>query len=134
MLLQTSAGTVLTVLYEKQELMEKFKKEEMTTLVKCTDTLTREGYTENFIAKEKGIEAPSKKKVYKPADVKINSFYRFEGESDPADNAILYAIETNDGIKGMLIDGYGAYTNSLVSKFIVEVEEIEKAAHVHNFP
>lgn len=115
---------------KKEELM----KEEMTTLVKCTNTLAHEGYTENFIAKEKGIEAPSKKKIYKPGDVKINSFYRFEGESDPADNAILYAIETSDGTKGMLIDGYGAYTNSLVSKFILEVEEIGKTAHVHDFP
>jgi hypothetical protein len=39
---------------------------------------------------------------------------------------ILYVIETNDGVKGTLVDGYGAYADSDVSKFIVQVEEIEK--------
>jgi hypothetical protein len=111
-------------------IMKKFKKEEMTTMVSCTANLNAEGYTENFVAKEKGLEAPSNKKIYKPEDVKINSFYRFEGESDPADNSIIYALETNDGVKGLLIDGYGANTNSLVSKFVLEVEEIHKSEHV----
>jgi hypothetical protein len=105
---------------------EPFKKEEMNTLVNCSNKLLSEGFTENFIAKEKGLEAPSTKKVYDPDEVKIISFYRFEGESDPADNAILYAIETNDGVKGMLIDAYGPYANPAVAKFIAEVQDISK--------
>ncbi|MBA2612085.1 MAG: hypothetical protein H0U95_08945 [Bacteroidetes bacterium] len=82
---------------------------------------------ENFIAKEKGLEAPSTKKTYKAEEVKVSSFYRFEGESDPGDNAIVYAIETVDGIKGMLVDSYGGpYANRKVSQFITEVEDISK--------
>jgi hypothetical protein len=107
--------------------MERFKKEEMTTMTGCMNKLTADGYTENFVAKDKGLEAPTTKKIYKPEQVKIDNFYRFEGESDPADNAIVYAIETNDGVKGMLVDSYGGpYANQLVSKFITEVEEISK--------
>lgn len=107
--------------------MEKFKKEEMTTMTGCMNKLTADGYTENFIAKEKGLEAPTSKKVYTPAQVKIVSFYRFEGESDPGDNAIVYAIETMDGVKGMLVDSYGGpYANRKVSQFITEVEDISK--------
>lgn len=99
----------------------------MTTMVGCMNKLQTDGYTENFIAKEKGIEAPSTKKVYEPCDVKIRNFYRFEGESDPADNTIVYAIETHDGIKGMLVDAYGGpYANRKVSQFITEVEHITK--------
>ncbi len=112
--------------------MKKFHKTEMTTMVKCTNNLLQEGYKENFVAKEIGLVAPSKfDRVYQPEQVKINSFYRFEGESDPADSSVVYALETDDGLKGMLVDAYGAYANPLVSKFILEVEEIEKSEHVN---
>lgn len=105
----------------------------MTTLVKCTNNLVAEGYTENFIATEKGITAPSHEdKVYTPDQVRINSFYRFEGESDPGDNSIVYAIETAEGVRGLLIDAYGTYANPYVGQFIVQVEAIEKAKHQHD--
>lgn len=98
----------------------------MTTMSSCTTKLAKEGYTENFTIKNVGLEAPSTGKLYNPVEVKINSFYRFEGESDPADSAIVYAIETGDGLKGLLIDSYGAYRSDRVSKFIMEVENITK--------
>jgi len=107
--------------------MDNFKKENMSTMTGIMNKLQSDGYTENFIASEKGLEAPSLEKFYIPTEVKIANFYRFEGESDPADSAIVYAIETNDGTKGMLVDSYGgAYSNQLVSKFITEVENITK--------
>ena len=53
-------------------------------------------------------------------------FFRFEGQSDPADSAIMYVIETTDGLKGILIDAYGAYADEHVNKFMAEVEEINK--------
>jgi hypothetical protein len=115
----------------KNGTMQTFEKSEMSTLVSCTNNLQKEGYKENFVAVDRGLQAPTTKKVYTPEQVKINNFYRFEGESDPADNSILYAIETTDGMKGMLIDAYGAYANPHVSKFITEVEEITKKEHTN---
>jgi hypothetical protein len=110
--------------------MENFEKTEMSTMTSCTNHLLHEGYTENFVPKKEGIEAPSSGKIYIPSEVRIVSFYRFEGESDPADNSILYAIETNDGLKGLLVDAYGGpYVNEKVGMFIKEVEEIAKKAH-----
>lgn len=105
----------------------------MTTMTGCMNKLQADGYTENFVAKERGLEAPSTKALYTSDKVKIDNFYRFEGESDPADSAIVYAITTNDGLKGMLVDSYGgAYANPHVSKFITEVEEITKKEPHHN--
>ena len=110
--------------------MQNFEKIDMSTMTSCTASLTKEGFTENFIVTEKGIEAPSNQKTYIPDEVKIVSFYRFEGETDPADSAILYAVETNDGVKGMLIDSYGSpYVSQKVSTFIREVEDISKRGH-----
>lgn len=102
------------------------EKVEMKTLMECMESLRKYGFTENFMAKANGLHALDSKKVYKPEDVAIVNFYRFEGESDPADNSILYAIETNDGLKGQLSNAYGAYADQHVTKFIEEVEEIEK--------
>src|SRR5207253_7261754 len=110
--------------------MENFEKIEMSTLTSCTNHLLKEGYTENFVSRHDGIEAPSTGKTYIPSEVKIINFYRFEGESDPADNSILYAIEASDGTKGLLVDAYGGpYVNQKIGKFIKEVEECAKKAH-----
>ena len=88
--------------------------------------MKEEGYKEDFQVNEDGLSTFDNSKNFKPEDVRIVSFYRFEGESDPGDNTILYVIETNDGTKGTLVDGYGAYSDENVSKFIVEVEKIQK--------
>ena len=109
--------------------MQAFEKSTMTTLSSCVNVLQHEGYKENFVVKEEGLEAPSTGKIYKHDEVTIANFFRFEGESDPADNSILYAIETNDGVKGMLIDAYGESADPGVSVFIRTVENISKKKH-----
>ena len=40
-------------------------------------------------------------------DFEIVEFYRFEGNTDPADESVVYAIEGTDGQKGVLVSGYG---------------------------
>lgn len=88
--------------------------------------MKEDGYKEDFQVTKKGLGTYSENKHYKPDQISIINFYRFEGVSDPADNSILYVIETDDGVKGTLVDAYGAYSDSDVSKFIVEVHEIQK--------
>ena len=99
----------------------------MKSLASCSNKMREMGYTEDFQVDKKGLSTFGQgTKVYQPADVKIVNFYRFEGVSDPGDNTIMYVIETNDGTKGTLVDGYGAYASDDVAKFIVKVEEIQK--------
>lgn len=98
----------------------------MKSLSSCTTQMKEEGYKEDFQVTEEGLHTFDKSKTYQPDQVRIANFYRFEGESDPGDNTILYVIETDDGCKGTLVDGYGAYADEDVSKFIVEVEKIQK--------
>jgi hypothetical protein len=103
---------------------------QMKTLSECMNSLLQEGYKENFMVKEAGLYAPESKKIYSPEEITIVSFYRFEGNSDPADNSILYAIETKDGVKGLLTDSYGSSANSLIAEYIKKVEDIAKREHV----
>jgi hypothetical protein len=50
-------------------------------------------------------------KIYSPEDLVIVKSYRFEGESNPDDNAVLYLIEDRDGELATLLDSYGATSN-----------------------
>lgn len=105
--------------------------EDMKTMSQCLNKLFKDGYTVDFKVDDKGIFADEKSKTYKPEKVHIVNFFRFEGASDPSDNAIVYAIETDDGVKGTLTDSYGYQADARVSKFIQQVEDITKKP-VHN--
>ena len=98
----------------------------MKSLSSCINKMKADGFNEDFQVTKKGLTNYSEEKFYNPEQVKIVNFYRFEGVSDPGDNSILYVIETDDGTRGTLVDAYGAYSDSSVSKFIVDVEEIQK--------
>ena len=100
--------------------------EQMNTLSGCVNKLVSEGYTADFKVDEKGLTTTENGKYFRPEQVHIKNFFRFEGASDPADSAILYAIELDDGTKGTLTDAYGTYDDEDVGKFIKQVEDIAK--------
>ena len=102
----------------------------MNTLSAVINKMVKQGYTDTLKVTQQGLYSTEKEFTYAPAAVRIINFYRFEGQSDPADNAIMYVIETEDGVKGILIDAYGAYSDEKINKFISEVEEINKKASV----
>jgi hypothetical protein len=102
------------------------EKIEMTTLTSLMSKLKEEGFPEDFIMMDGGIGISGTDKIYKPENIKILDFFRFEGESDPADMSILYAIETNDGKRGLFSHPYGAYAETEPVEFFTRVEEINK--------
>jgi hypothetical protein len=98
----------------------------MKSLSTCLNKMVTDGYVEDFKASDRGLESLNSGKWYKPEEVQVINFFRFEGMSDPDDNAILYVIRTSDGTKGTLIDGYGVYMDPKLSAFMKEVENIQK--------
>ena len=98
----------------------------MKSLSTCLNRIIADGYTEDFKIGEAGLEGLQHNRVYTPQEISVVNFYRFEGESDPDDNAILYVIETGDGIKGTLIDSYGLYNDNRLSTFIAAVSNFHK--------
>ena len=86
----------------------------MKTLASCLNKVVNDGYTENFKVTDDGLQSLETEKIYKPDQVHIVNFFRFEGASDPSESAILYVIETTDGAKGSLTDAYGLYTRILI--------------------
>jgi len=95
------------------------------TVVEAVKGLKLRGYTIDFNLESDRINCPSTPLSLTPADFEITEFYRFEGESDPADEAIVYAIESKEGQKGVLVNGFG------ISSEEVGEEMIEKLAVRH---
>lgn len=110
----------------KNDKKEMDEKKHMNTLVSCLNSLLKSGFETQFKAVKSGLKSLASEKVYTPEQIKILNFYRFEGESDPSDNSILYAIETSEGEKGTLTDAYGPYSDTNITKFMQTVEEIQK--------
>jgi hypothetical protein len=105
----------------------KIKVPYLRDLAQTLNKMMQDGYTQNFKATEEGLLCLETSKTYNQSDIHVVNFYRFEGISDPSDNSILYAIEATDGVKGTLVDAYGAYSDPLVEKFMkqVKIEERE---------
>ena len=59
---------------------------------------------------------------YDVEDFEIKETYRFEGDTDPADEAIVYAIESKNGLKGVLVSGYGASTDEMSALMVKKLK------------
>ena len=94
---------------------------EKRTLAGVMQKLTGRGFTEQFKAVPEGLRAVRSGHIFAPGEVTIVENYRFEGESDPDDMSIVYAIETRDGVRGTLIDAFGVYADPRVGAFLREV-------------
>ncbi|HEV2483604.1 MAG TPA: hypothetical protein VGS79_28255 [Puia sp.] len=77
------------------------------TVVEAVKGLKQRGYTIDFNLEADRIFCGKTPLSLKPADFEITEYYRFEGPSDPADEAAVYAIEARDGRKGVLVTGFG---------------------------
>lgn len=83
------------------------------TLSEAVDDLQQRGYDYNFNLLENGLNCESLKKRFEPQQFNVVETYRFEGMSSTDDASVVYAIETSDGTKGILVDAYGVYADSL---------------------
>lgn len=91
-------------------------KTEMTTLTSVLEKLRLRKQDNEFRMLEKGF-GTGNNKFYEPEDLKIIKTYRFEGDSDPSDNVVLYLLEAKDGRIGYTMDAYGAYSNHSGEKY-----------------
>ncbi|MBK0403686.1 hypothetical protein I5M27_11865 [Adhaeribacter sp. BT258] len=101
-------------------------KEEERSLINVEKRLDQEGFTADFKVTEGRLCVMGTDKTYPADQVQIVDFYRFEGESNPDDMSILYAIETADGVRGTISNSYGTYADSKVDEFLKQVEDLGK--------
>lgn len=92
------------------------------TVSQAINGLKKRGFTEDFNLEENCIICHVGK--FGHSEFEITEVYRFEGESNPDDEAIVYAIESKGGVKGVLVNSYG-YQSEAVS------DEIAKKLQIH---
>lgn len=94
----------------------------LSSLSSRLEELRTQGYTCNFQVEDGKLVSPDKSGLkVDPKHVQVKEIFRFEGDTNPGDLSILYALETKEGEKGVLVDGYGAYNAEDVAKFITKV-------------
>ena len=82
-------------------------------LVEATNDLMKRGYTENLSLEGDTVDDKDKNIHMTADDIEIDEFYRFEGASNPDDNAIVYAVTSKKyDLKGVLINAFGTYANN----------------------
>jgi hypothetical protein len=96
------------------------------TVSEAINDLRKRGYTEDF---NLGMDTLTCGEIKcRPEDFDITEIYRFEGNTDPADEAIVFAIESKvNNIKGVLVNGYGISNDSLSAAMIKKL-----STHLNN--
>ncbi|SRR5215203_1223955 len=92
------------------------------SIAHAIDELRKKGYTEDFNLQDNCIICNTQK--FNAPDFEIKEVVRFEGDSDPGDEAVVYGIESSGGVKGVLVNGYG-YSSEPMG------EEIARKIQIH---
>lgn len=84
---------------------------DMTSLSQVLEILRLRGFDNEIKLIEHGrMQGNDPNKIYSPEDLTIIKTYRFEGDSDPGDAAVLYLLEDKDHQIGYILDAYGMYS------------------------
>jgi hypothetical protein len=75
------------------------------TVSAAVNGLKERGFSLDFNLQDNCLICQGNK--FNPDDFEIVEVYRFEGNTDPADEAVVYGIESKKGDKGILVNGYG---------------------------
>jgi hypothetical protein len=82
------------------------------TVTEAVAFLESEGYTEDITIKRAGLHCGASPEPQGVDDVIVDYTFRFEGPSDPADEAIVLGIRCPSvGIKGLLVSAFGPDTD-----------------------
>ena|SRR3984885_2521740 len=88
------------------------------TVAEAVNSLKQRGFTIDFNLEAEHITCSKTPLSLKPGEFEITEVYRFEGDSDPADEAVVYAIESKQGQKGVLVNGFGISADAIGEEMI----------------
>lgn len=86
------------------------------TISEAIRKLRDKGFTEDFNLEENCIACHPDK--FSAEEFDVVEVYRYEGNTDPADEAMVYGIVSNTGRKGILVTGYGASADAMSAEIL----------------
>lgn len=84
------------------------------TVSQALEELKEKGFTIDFNIQEKRI-------IDSPDDFEIVHLYRYEGESDPGDEATVYGIKSSTGEKGVFVAGLSTFADNSAAMVLNEL-------------
>jgi len=89
------------------------------TVTEALKDLKQRGFATDFNIAFDKIMCSENKICLNPGEFEIVEIYRFEGDTDPGDENVVYAIESKDGtIKGSMSSAYGTYAETFSNEMI----------------
>ncbi len=90
------------------------------TVVAALDGLKSRGYDRNFNIDFDKLMCAETGLCLNPNEFEIVEVYRFEGNSDPDDQDVVYAIESKSDakIKGVFTSAYGMYAEAVSTEML----------------
>ncbi len=89
------------------------------TVVAALNGLKARGYILNFNVAFDKLMCLENGTCLNPHEFEIVEVYRFEGNSNPADQDVVYAIESKAGnIKGVITSAFGLYADDASAEMI----------------
>lgn len=85
------------------------------TVSEAVNDLIKRGYVTNFSinAEKECLMSDHDSVCLAPEEFAIDEVYRFEGITDPADEAVVYALSSSQHtLKGVVVDAFGTYSDS----------------------
>ena len=75
------------------------------TVAEALDELNKNGFTHDFNLQDENIKK-------NPHNYEIEHVYRYDGDTDPGEEAVVYGIVSNSGEKGVYVAGFSANSES----------------------
>lgn len=89
------------------------------SLLDALNGLKKEGYTIDFNLLPSCLFCKMDEIQLYPDDFEIDKYYRFENDTDPADQSIVYAISSiKHNLKGVLVNAYGIYADPMDNELV----------------
>ena len=89
------------------------------TVTEALNGLKLRGYRIDFNVAFDKLICSENKICLTPGEFKIVEVYRFEGETNPSDEDVVYAVESEDGkIKGVITSAFGLYADPISNEMI----------------
>ena len=99
-------------------------KESYGTLSETVEGLKKDGYTLDFNIRKDCVVCSQTDTSLSPDDFEIDKVYRFEGPSNPDDEAVVYAISSpRFGVKGVLVNAYGIYSDDISDALVARLHQ-----------
>lgn len=84
--------------------------------------LQQRGYTADFEPRDDILRDTVSGRRFRPEELTIVEHHRFEGASNPDDMSVIYAVESDDGVRGVLVDAFGVYADPRLARLLEKIK------------